>query len=240
MTAMLYRAGSDGFQRLLEQRLDELGEAVAGPVEPALDRPQIAAGDVRDLRVALPLELAQHEHGPMVDGELPDALVHGLLEIPLAVEVIRPGGRVLELQRAVVGLPVLLDRLEQHERIAAAVAKLVLGQVRGDRIDPRRELLGLVEPVQVAKYADKHLLHEVFSPLAIADRERAERSEEHTSELQSRPHLVCRLLLEKKKKRYTSRSRPKNKRRFLIEKKDRSTEREHQNRNVCKDQLLRE
>src|SRR3989442_8895352 len=30
--------------------------------------------------------------------------------------------------------------------------------------------------------------------------ERAERSEEHTSELQSRPHLVCRLLLEKKKK----------------------------------------
>src|SRR5437870_7892435 len=28
----------------------------------------------------------------------------------------------------------------------------------------------------------------------------AERSEEHTSELQSRGHLVCRLLLEKKKK----------------------------------------
>src|SRR3989442_9999772 len=32
----------------------------------------------------------------------------------------------------------------------------------------------------------------------IADR--PDRSEEHTSELQSRPHLVCRLLLEKKKK----------------------------------------
>src|SRR2546429_6001978 len=29
-----------------------------------------------------------------------------------------------------------------------------------------------------------------------------ERSEEHTSELQSRLHLVCRLLLEKKKKTY--------------------------------------
>src|SRR5690554_7485601 len=29
------------------------------------------------------------------------------------------------------------------------------------------------------------------------------RSEEHTSELQSRPHLVCRLLLEKKKKTIT-------------------------------------
>src|SRR5439155_18892917 len=30
------------------------------------------------------------------------------------------------------------------------------------------------------------------------------RSEEHTSELQSRGHLVCRLLLEKKKKKFTS------------------------------------
>src|SRR5690554_7559562 len=30
------------------------------------------------------------------------------------------------------------------------------------------------------------------------------RSEEHTSELQSRPHLVCRLLLEKKKKKKTT------------------------------------
>src|SRR5687768_17906384 len=32
------------------------------------------------------------------------------------------------------------------------------------------------------------------------------RSEEHTSELQSRLHLVCRLLLEKKKKKQTSSS----------------------------------
>src|SRR2546429_5495431 len=31
-----------------------------------------------------------------------------------------------------------------------------------------------------------------------------QRSEEHTSELQSRLHLVCRLLLEKKKKKYKS------------------------------------
>src|SRR3989442_9459432 len=35
------------------------------------------------------------------------------------------------------------------------------------------------------------------------------RSEEHTSELQSRPHLVCRLLLEKKKKDDTTRWRAK-------------------------------
>src|SRR2546422_3414085 len=34
-----------------------------------------------------------------------------------------------------------------------------------------------------------------------------ERSEEHTSELQSRLHLVCRLLLEKKKKKQEARIR---------------------------------
>src|SRR5690554_7641772 len=34
------------------------------------------------------------------------------------------------------------------------------------------------------------------------------RSEEHTSELQSRPHLVCRLLLEKKKKKHTKPTLP--------------------------------
>src|SRR3989442_6134404 len=40
-------------------------------------------------------------------------------------------------------------------------------------------------------------------PSVVSLRRRAvradDRSEEHTSELQSRPHLVCRLLLEKKK-----------------------------------------
>src|SRR2546429_3935656 len=35
------------------------------------------------------------------------------------------------------------------------------------------------------------------------------RSEEHTSELQSRLHLVCRLLLEKKKNRKNTQSSPK-------------------------------
>src|SRR5690554_7676165 len=37
-----------------------------------------------------------------------------------------------------------------------------------------------------------------FPAVAVADWDYTARSEEHTSELQSRPHLVCRLLLEKK------------------------------------------
>src|SRR5690348_18137009 len=42
----------------------------------------------------------------------------------------------------------------------------------------------------------------------IVDELEQRRSEEHTSELQSPVHLVCRLLLEKKKKTQTSTSTP--------------------------------
>src|SRR3989442_8714044 len=41
--------------------------------------------------------------------------------------------------------------------------------------------------------------HKMLGPTGIGN---PRRSEEHTSELQSRPHLVCRLLLEKKKHKY--------------------------------------
>src|SRR5438552_7675027 len=40
-----------------------------------------------------------------------------------------------------------------------------------------------------------------FHDAAAGPRDRSKRSEEHTSELQSPDHLVCRLLLEKKNKR---------------------------------------
>src|SRR5690606_41526888 len=52
---------------------------------------------------------------------------------------------------------------------------------------------------------DTLLLHQLYEPAPVErivlarDHERGRRSEEHTSELQSRENLVCRLLLEKKK-----------------------------------------
>src|SRR5690554_7130115 len=42
---------------------------------------------------------------------------------------------------------------------------------------------------------------EAMYDASISALKKGARSEEHTSELQSRPHLVCRLLLEKKKKK---------------------------------------
>src|SRR2546422_5325934 len=41
-------------------------------------------------------------------------------------------------------------------------------------------------------------IHEAFAAQVLSNLKGFERSEEHTSELQSRLHLVCRLLLEKK------------------------------------------
>src|SRR5947209_807465 len=75
---------------------DELGEAIACPVQPAFHRPQIAPGDFGDLLVALALELAENEHLPVVFRQPPDALVHRILQEALAVQIVRTCGRILE------------------------------------------------------------------------------------------------------------------------------------------------
>src|SRR5206468_11043629 len=60
------------------------------------------------------------------------------------------------------------------------------------------ELLGLV--CIVGKLGAVHHAHVLEGAYLCFDFRTPERSEEHTSELQSRSDLVCRLLLEKKKK----------------------------------------
>src|SRR3989442_6345288 len=62
----------------------------------------------------------------------------------------------------------------------------------------RRFVLGAKGEFSVEKDCYVRLNTGWFSD-RIGDKSRPTRSEEHTSELQSRPHLVCRLLLEKKK-----------------------------------------
>src|SRR2546422_5288674 len=59
------------------------------------------------------------------------------------------------------------------------------------------------------RHANKRALLDVrkITRNARIDMKRLRRSEEHTSELQSRLHLVCRLLLEKKKARVSGDSR---------------------------------
>src|SRR5712675_2477008 len=76
----------------------------------------------------------------------------------------------------------------------------------------------VVPPDQVKGLADKvrPWQTDVIGP--IRSLRRMLRSEEHTSELQSRLHLVCRLLLEKKKKITANTITQKNKKKKKIQK----------------------
>src|SRR2546429_5922342 len=60
---------------------------------------------------------------------------------------------------------------------------------------PWRASIGFEQALEACKVLGQLAAHEL-AHLAVGQ---AVRSEEHTSELQSRLHLVCRLLLEKKK-----------------------------------------
>src|SRR5690625_6420864 len=80
--------------------------------------------------------------------------------------------------------------------VLAACSSVPLDETRGTDTDAR----GAVDPTT-------GLVMDPFDPASPLARDRSVyfdfdsyvRSEEHTSELQSRGHLVCRLLLEKKK-----------------------------------------
>src|SRR5690625_4699715 len=58
---------------------------------------------------------------------------------------------------------------------------------------------GVLEDISPAISSEDQLAVQIFVPIDADADLTAVRSEEHTSELQSRGHLVCRLLLEKKK-----------------------------------------
>src|SRR5207253_3363094 len=75
----------------------------------------------------------------------------------------------------------------------------------------RNLLLTTGDPHQLGDYMDvttvsdvdsiglTNMVHRLNQGIDVGEKSIGKRSEEHTSELQSRGHLVCRLLLEKKK-----------------------------------------
>src|SRR5690606_41774285 len=73
------------------------------------------------------------------------------------------------------------------------------------RSDPLEDAVGhlFVQVDHVALALPTGLLHRQAHERGVlrSDADQADRSEEHTSELQSRENLVCRLLLEKKKRK---------------------------------------
>src|SRR2546422_8602985 len=70
-------------------------------------------------------------------------------------------------------------------------------------VPQRHPLMPRIRPGLVHHPRDRHVIL-TGERLHGVDHHRIARSEEHTSELQSRLHLVCRLLLEKKKNKQTT------------------------------------
>src|SRR5690606_25528897 len=121
------------------------------------------------------------------------------LEISL-VDVLRAGRQVQVAEcewqcTPLVPQPVQLD--EQGERDRAEVeyvVRMTQPQVRGPHRGDTVQVAAPHEPLQRDRTRDVSRRRRSLSP------DRETRSEEHTSELQSREKLVCRLLLEKKTK----------------------------------------
>src|SRR5690606_25357328 len=143
--------------------------------------------------------------------------------IPLDVKIVLFGDRLLyyllsafdpELREHFKVLADFEDDIDRGEESEAAMARLLAALVKDEKLLPieREGVALLIE--HAARMADDAgkltLLADRLRDLVIeADFKAREaghpatsrdRSEEHTSELQSRENLVCRLLLEKKKK----------------------------------------
>src|SRR3712207_8384775 len=79
--------------------------------------------------------------------------------------------------------------------------KISSGSQTSTRPKPKPKVLKPIDSRATLPASTSRSAHEIFWPyFCLTGHSRRRRSEEHTSELQSRQYLVCRLLLEKKKK----------------------------------------
>src|SRR5256886_8288779 len=85
----------------------------------------------------------------------------------------------------------LLKRIREFDPVLPVIMLTAYGSIEG-----------AVEAVKLGAFDYVKKPVDLEELKLLADRARENRSEEHTSELQSQSNLVCRLLLEKKKKKY--------------------------------------
>src|SRR5690625_6667156 len=107
------------------------------------------------------------------------------------------------------GLQALLSNMDEEKELAAPSSQdekedgdQLMFQIPIEKIEvnpdqPRSDF----DEDAIRELSQSIQTHGIIQPITI----RRLRSEEHTSELQSRGHLVCRLLLEKKKSTRTTR-----------------------------------
>src|SRR5690554_3507808 len=108
---------------------------------------------------------------------------------------------VIQLSR---GTPQILNNtisFNENPAIGSAANSQVAAKIDGNHIEANNQANANRPQINLG-VSIPGIMTEIINNTIIGhpDNPRAGRSEEHTSELQSRPHLVCRLLLEKKKK----------------------------------------
>src|SRR5205809_6081919 len=122
-------------------------------------------------------------------GEKPDAL-EPFNPVQVAGRILGQGDVVALVEKAAATMDAeAAHRLERKARSKRGMdlADFLVALKQMQAMGPIKQVLGLLPGVNAQALKAEHLL------------DRSHRSEEHTSELQSRLHLVCRLLLEKKK-----------------------------------------
>src|SRR5438876_3107140 len=110
---------------------------------------------------------------------------------------------------------------EALQEIFAQAGNVQSAKIITDRDTGRSKGFGFVEMSSDQEAADAI---QKFNGAEYGGRNMTVRSEEHTSELQSPVHLVCRLLLEKKKKKHNKQLTPKTR--------DRKSPRSYENQNI--------
>src|SRR5690554_349858 len=125
--------------------------------------------------------------------------------IVIADEVVDTLAETLEQRRMEELFQELKQRIEENETLREFKDQLLLDitdeGLRIQIVDRSGRPMFDIGRAEL-KYYSQEILFELAKTLGAVDNKL--RSEEHTSELQSRPHLVCRLLLEKKKKKYNN------------------------------------
>src|SRR5687768_3208342 len=142
---------------------------------------------------------------------------------PAMIVVMKPGSTQQQLDHVIH----LVREMGLKDHVIVGTERTVVAVVGNDRFKDRT-VLETVEGVEKVvpilapyKMASKEVKKErSLIPLMLPDKARVGgrkvqvRSEEHTSELQSRLHLVCRLLLEKKKKKKKTKNSEQNRKRI--------------------------